>query len=86
MNECAKKSALSKPITINYQGQYSLKWVGLKFNVHIQKVPQFQTAFLRLQGHVMNEISRSQTYLYSIFYQKATEFLQQPVTTEGIQL
>jgi len=34
----------------------------------------------------MNEISRSQTYLYSIFYQKATEFLQQPVTTEGIWL
>ena len=34
----------------------------------------------------MNKISMSQTYLYNISYQKATGFLLQPVTTEGIRL
>jgi len=35
---------------------------------------------------LINKISMSQTCLYSIFYQKATGFLQRPVTTEGIRL
>ena len=34
----------------------------------------------------MDKISRSQTCLYNIFYQKATEFLQQQAATEGIRL
>ena len=34
----------------------------------------------------MNKISMSNTCLYNIFYMKATGYLQQPVTTEGIQL
>ena len=33
----------------------------------------------------MNKISMSQTFLYNIS-KKTTIFLQQPVTTEGIQL
>ena len=33
-----------------------------------------------------NKIGRSQTNLYSIFYQKATGVLQHPVATEGIWL
>jgi len=34
----------------------------------------------------MNKISISRTCLYSIFYQKATGFLQQLAATEGIWL
>ena len=34
----------------------------------------------------VNKISMSQTCLYNISCQKATGFLQQPVTTEGVRL
>ena len=43
----------------------------------------------KVQGYsymFMNKISTSRTWLYKIFYQQATAFLQQPVTTEGIRL
>jgi len=34
----------------------------------------------------MNKISMSKACLYSISYQRATRFLQQPLVTEGIWL
>ena len=40
----------------------------------------------KVQGYDYNKISISQAWLYKIFYQQVTAFLQQPVTTEDIRL